>query len=120
MRKKYPDGAIVVHPECYEEVVNMADYNGSTGFIVKFVDKAPEGSNIIIGTEVNLVSRLADEYPNKRIVPLSRSLCPNMWKVSPNDLLWTLDYLGDVNVISLPDNIKREAFFALERMLEVR
>lgn len=120
MRKKYPDGAIIVHPECYEEVVNMADYSGSTGFIVKFVDKAPEGSTIIIGTEINLIRRLDDQYPNKRIVPLSRSLCPNMWRISLNDLLWTLDYLGEVNVINLPENIKREASISLERMLEVR
>jgi quinolinate synthase len=120
MRIKYPNGVIIVHPECYEDVVNKADYDGSTSFIVKYVDEAKDGSTIIIGTEINLIRRLADQYPNKRILPLARSLCPNMWKISLNDLLWTLDYLGEINKIIVPDDIKEDALISLKRMLELK
>ena len=120
MRKNYPDGIIIVHPECFEDVVRESDYSGSTGFIVNYVQKAPEASTIIIGTEFNLVNRLALQYPTKKILPLSRSLCPNMWRISLNDLLWTLDNIGKVNVVKVPGDIKRDAAISLERMLTVK
>ena len=65
MREKYPEARIVVHPECTQEVVALADACGSTGFIVKYVKEAPSGTMIIIGTEINLIHRLALEYPDK-------------------------------------------------------
>lgn len=64
--------------------------------------------------------RLAEENPGKTVVPLARSLCPNMFKTSLNDLLWVLENLGEVNVITLPDRIKQPAKIALTRMLELR
>ncbi len=119
VRDKYPDATVIVHPECVEEVVDMADADGSTGFIVKFVEEAAPGSTIIIGTEINLVSRLAFEHPDKRIFELARSLCPNMFQINLNNLLWTLDNLGTVNVITVPGQIQVEAKIALDRMLEI-
>ncbi|MFQ5455004.1 MAG: quinolinate synthase NadA [Nitrospirota bacterium] len=119
VRKKYPDAAIVVHPECTEEVVDMADYYGSTNFICEFVENAPSGSSIAIGTEINLVSRLAKENPDKNIFELSRSLCPNMYKIGLEDLLWTLENIGDVNLVNVPVDIKKKARTALEMMFTI-
>ena len=117
-RRRYPDGKIVVHPECVEDVVNLADYNGSTAFIVRFVEEAPAGSTTVIGTEINLVSRLAYENPDKTVVELSRSLCPNMYKINLRNLLYTLEHLGEVNVVKISDEVKHYAGLALNRMLE--
>jgi quinolinate synthase len=119
IRERYPQAIIIVHPECVEEVVNMADENGSTGFIVKFVVEAEPGSTIVIGTEINLVNRLAMEHPDKRIFELARSLCPNMYKINLKNLLWTLDNIGEINIVTVPEQIKSEAKVALERMLAI-
>ncbi len=125
MRSRHPQGKLVVHPECREEVVAEADYVGSTRFIVDVVEKADPGSTIVIGTEINLVSRLAHENPDKTVLPLSRSLCHNMFKITPAALLWTLESLGSGNGAG-PDNevfvdedVMKNARIALERMLEL-
>ncbi len=117
MRKRYPEAKIVVHPECTQEVVNDADAAGSTSFIVNYVKNAPPGSIVIVGTEINLIKRLALEYPEKRVIELHHSLCPNMSKTKLSDLAWTLENIGQVNVITVPEAIKREARLALDRML---
>jgi quinolinate synthase len=117
MREKFPEAKIVVHPECIEEVVSLADAVGSTSFILKYVEQAHSGATIVIGTEINLIKRLAMEHPDKRIVELHRSLCPNMFKINPNKLLWTLENIGEVNVVSVPEETKNEARLALDRML---
>jgi quinolinate synthase len=119
IREKYPEAVIIVHPECVEQVVDMADADGSTGFIVKFVQEAKPGSTIVIGTEINLISRLAMEHPDKKIFELARSLCPNMYKINLRNLLWTLDNIGKINIVTVPEQIKAEAKVALERMLEI-
>ena len=74
MRKEYPEARIVVHPECTREVVELADAVGSTSFIVKYVENAPAGATVVIGTEINLIERLALEHPHKKVVELHRSL----------------------------------------------
>lgn len=117
MRHFYPDTQIVVHPECTQEVVQMADAVGSTSFIVKFVQNASPGTTIIIGTEINLIERLAVENPHKKIMPLHHSMCPNMFKINLEKLLSSLENLGDKNVIHVPENIKKDAKVALDRML---
>lgn len=117
MRKRFPDAQIVVHPECTEEVVNIADATGSTSFIVKYVENAPPESTIIIGTEINLIHRLALEHPGKNVLDLHNSLCPNMFKISPKNLLWTLENIGKVNVVTVPEEITEESRIALDRML---
>jgi len=71
------------------------------------VENAPPQSTIIVATEVNLVGRRAKEYPDKEILDLHYSLCPNMFKISLKNLLNALDNIGQVNVIEVPENIKR-------------
>ena len=118
-RKNYPDAKIVVHPECTQEVVNLADAVGSTSFIVKYVEDAPKGATIIIGTEVNLIQRLAAEYPDKKIHELDYSLCPNMYKINLENLLWTLENLAKVNIVTVSEDIKKDAQSALDQMLDL-
>jgi len=119
MRKRFPNAKIVVHPECTQEVAALADAVGSTSYIVKYVRNSPPNTMIIIGTEVNLVSRLALENPDKRVLDLHYSLCPNMFKINLKNLLWTLENVGKVNVVAVPEDIKNDARLALDRMLDL-
>ena len=118
-RALFPGAKVVVHPECRQEVVQAADAAGSTDFICRYAAEAPAGSTLFIGTEINLVSRLAHEQPDKRIYELSRSLCPNMFRIDLAKLLWTLDGLGRVNLVQVHPEVKAQARMALERMLEL-
>jgi len=122
VREKYPDAKIVVHPECSHAVVEQADASGSTSFIVKFVEKQPPGSVIAIGTEINLINRLAHDHPDKKIFELSGQTCPvcaNMYRTTLNDLAYCLENYDDIKPIMVPDDIRSNAHLALERMLEV-
>lgn len=122
MRAKYPGIKVVVHPECTPDVVALADAVGSTTQIVNYVELMPSGSTIAIGTEINLVSRLAHEHPDMQIMQLNGvrcSMCVNMFRTSLYDLLFTLDNLGKINIIRVDPEIKRDALIALNRMLEV-
>jgi len=122
VRDTYPGVKIVVHPECRESVVDKADAVGSTAFITKYVAEQPAGSIIAIGTEINLTSRLADEYPDKTIFELSGQNCPlcvNMFRTTLADLAETLEDLGEKNEIRVRPEIARDARLALERMLEL-
>jgi len=116
-RQQFPEAKIVVHPECTEDVVALADAVGSTSFIVDYVEKAPPGTTIVIGTEINLVERLALENPGKKVLDLHRSLCPNMFKINAEKMLWTLENLGQVNVVTVPEAMRQDARRALDRML---
>lgn len=121
-RKNYPGCKIIVHPECKEEVVMASDEAASTEGICKFVAAHPQGVTVVIGTEINLISRLAHENPDKNILPLARSLCPNMFKISMNDLCWTLEQLvkdEPVNEIIVPEEIAAKANLALKPMLSL-
>ncbi len=117
MRTEFPGARIVVHPECTREVVDKADACGSTSYIVKYVKEAPPGSTIVIGTEINLVHRLALEYPDKKVLDLHHSLCPNMFKINLTNLLQTIETIGEMNVVEVPGEIKAGARLALDRML---
>ncbi|MCP3874005.1 MAG: quinolinate synthase NadA [Desulfobacteraceae bacterium] len=119
MRKNFPDAKIVVHPECTQEVVKSSDAVGSTSFIVKYVADAPAGATIIIGTEINLIKRLVFEYPDKKILPLKDSLCPNMYKINLKNLLECLENIGKTNIITIEESIKKDAVIALENMLNL-
>ena len=116
-REKYPECEIIVHPESVPEIVDMADGSGSTAYIKRFVHEASTGSTIVVGTEINMVSRLATEYEDRRIVPLTRSLCPNMFKISPKHLCAVLEHIDDVEPLTVDKNIAHDARTALERML---
>jgi quinolinate synthase len=121
-RKSDPDVIIVVHPECVEEVVDNADAVGSTSFIVDYVEKAPSGSTIAIGTELNLVHRLALRHKDKRIFELSGDsspVCANMYRTSLADVCYCLENLGSADRVQVPPEIRTDARTALERMLEV-
>ena len=120
MRQAFPDARVVVHPECTAEVVDLADASGSTGFIVKYVQEAPPGATIIIGTEINLVHRLALEYPDRRVLDLAYSLCPNMFKITLDKLLATLDHLGERHVVMVSEEVRENARVALNRMLDLK
>ena len=124
-RAKYPGVQIVVHPECRYEVVQAADANGSTAYIAKYVANAAPGSIIGIGTEINLVARLAKENPDKTIFCLDPVVCPcsTMYRVHPAYLAWVMESLVDgvvVNQIKVPDDVRKDARVALERMLALK
>jgi quinolinate synthase len=116
-RREDPSTRVVIHPECPRASVEAADAAGSTAFIIDYCRQAPAGSRIRIGTELNLCLRMQLEHPDKDIAPLDRSICPNMWKVSLNDLLWALDHLGEVNVVEIEKELMAPGRLALERML---
>jgi quinolinate synthase len=119
MRTNFPKAKIVVHPECTNEVVRLADAVGSTSFIVKYVADAPADSTIFIGTEINLIKRLAIEYPDKKILPLLDSFCPNMYKINLKNLLLCLENIGKINIVTVEEDLKKDAFIALENMLNL-
>jgi len=123
-REKDPAIRIIVHPECRHEVVAGADQYGSTESIIKAVSSSPAGSRWAIGTEINLVNRLARLNPDKEIHSLSpfQCLCSTMYRIKPKYLLWVLDNLvhGEVkNQITVDHATAKSAKIALDRMLEI-
>jgi quinolinate synthase len=124
-RAEDPAVRILVHPEVPWEVVQAADDVGSTDHIIRTLAAAPSGSRWAIGTEYHLVNRLKERHPDKKIAILSRDfcLCATMYRISPQNLLWSLESLLEdrpVNPIRVPDGTKRWARVALDRMLEVQ
>src|SRR4029079_18793602 len=124
-RKKYPEGKVIAHPECTFDVVQAADVSGSTEKIIETVKASPKGSVWAVATEIHLVNRLATEVaPDRLVVTLDPfgCLCSTMFRVSPNHLLWILEGLVDGqihNQIIVPDETKRWAKLALDRMLDI-
>ena len=124
LRAKHPGINILVHPECTHEVVLKADLVGSTEFIIKTIEAAPAGSVWAIGTELNLVKRLADANPDKEIVFLDRNVCfcSTMNRIDLPHLVWALESLVDgvvVNRIEVDPDTERDAKLALQRMLDL-
>jgi quinolinate synthase len=121
----YPEMKVLVHPECSFEVVQGADYVGSTDYIIKMVENSPAGSQWAIGTEINLVHRLAEEHKDKLIVSLSGpNVCPcaTMYRISPQHLCWALENLAEgnvVNQVSVEPEDRKWARVALDRMLAI-
>ena len=123
-RAKFPDVQVVVHPECLREVVDAADMDGSTEFIIKVVSQAPAGSAFAIGTEINLVNRLAQENPDKTVFCLDPVVCPcaTMYRIHPAYLAWVTEGLvADtvVNQVTVDEETAHYARVALERMLSL-
>ena len=123
-RQKYPDVNILVHPECTMEVVQAADYNGSTEYIKSMIADAPAGSAWAVGTEISLVNRLAAQNPDKTVFCLDSVICPcsTMYRIHPAYVSWVLDGLNEgvvVNRIDVADDVAEEARVALDRMLAV-
>jgi quinolinate synthase len=123
-RQKYPQGKVIAHPECTFDVVQAADYSGSTEGILNTVRSSPAGSVWAVATEIHLVNRLRNEVtPTKTVVTLDPfgCLCSTMFRVSPNHLLWVLEGLveGTIhNQITVNEPQKSFARLALERMLQ--
>jgi quinolinate synthase len=121
-RRRFPGVRVVVHPECQHAVVEAADENGSTEYIVKTIEESPAGTIWAVGTEVNLVKRLAREHPDKTIFCLDPIVCPcsTMYRIHPAYLAWVLEELAAgrvVNQVSVDGETARWAKVALERML---
>ena len=117
-RNEHEGIKVIVHPECTEEAVAAADYSGSTGFIQDYVlNKMQAGDKVAIGTEVNMIHRLAVQNPDKLIIPLVRSLCPNMFKISTGDLRDCLENLDTWEPVTPDPAEKAFAKTALDNML---
>jgi quinolinate synthase len=120
VRKTHPEAKVVVHPECAPETVAKADAAGSTSFIIRYVSEAPPGAEIFIGTEINLVARLAKQYQGiKTIQPLCRSACSNMAKGTEENLLTALTALDTAQPVTVPEDVRGPAATAVLRMLKV-
>lgn len=125
-RNQYPDGLVISHPECSFEVCKHSDYVGSTEFIINIIRDAQAGTRWLVGTELNLVNRIAEEFkPQGKIVQFMAPtvcMCSTMARIDPQHLAWALENLVAgkvVNPITVPQEEAQLASLALERMLEV-
>ncbi|MCR1161172.1 quinolinate synthase NadA [Paenarthrobacter sp. UW852] len=124
-RQDFPGVNVIVHPECPMEVVDAADSAGSTDFIKKAIAAATEPTTFAIGTEINMVNRLAAENPQHTIFCLDPVICPcsTMYRIHPGYLAWVLEELVEgriVNRITVDDAVQDNAKVALERMLAAK
>ncbi|MCT8139526.1 quinolinate synthase NadA [Anaerobacillus sp. CMMVII] len=123
MRNEYPGITIIVHPECSHEVVQLADFAGSTNYIIDKLKEAEPNSIWAVGTEMNLVNRLAKIHDNKQVYSLNPNMCPclTMNRIDLPHLLWALESIekgNPINEITVDKEIARYAVLAVERMLE--
>ncbi len=121
IRKNYPEAKIYVHPETPQEIVKLCDGNGSTTYLVKMAEEAPENSTVVIGTEYNLVHRLMKKYPSKKIIPLYKdAICPDMAKITEALLCKTLEDILDnkAKSMQIDQTLVEHAKLSITRMLE--
>ena len=124
-RAEFPGVRVVVHPECPAPVVDAADVSGSTEVIRREVEASKPGDVIAIGTEINMVNRLAQQYPDRTIFCLDPVVCPcsTMYRIHPAYLAYALESLVDgkvVNQITVDESVAEHAEVALERMLAAK
>ncbi len=124
-REKIPGIKILVHPECPQEVNDIADISGSTSKIIETVKNAPAGTKWAIGTELHLVNRLKQQHPEQEIHFLSPlvCMCATMYRIDLAHLCWSLENIlrgTVVNTIKVKEDVSRWSLIALERMLSVR
>lgn len=124
IKKMESETTVIVHPECNFEVVQAADLSGSTSYIIETIEKSPPGSKFAVGTEINLVNRLAKKYKNKVISSLSpyQCLCTTMYRVRPRWLLKSFQAIksgSPANVISVPRELALPSLKALDNMLNI-
>jgi quinolinate synthase len=122
VRSRVPGVNVLVHPECRYEVVESADHVGSTERIIRTIEAAPAGSAWAVGTELNLVRRLARRHPDKKVMFLDRTVCycSTMNRIDLPHLVWALEELAAgrvVNQITVDADTAHHARIALERML---
>jgi len=120
-RRQYPGAKIIVHPETPVAATLLADAHGSTSQIIRYVEAAPEGSTVVIGTEFHLVDRLARAHHGRlTIVPLRQSVCRNMILTTEAKLLALLEQWPGDQIVRVSEPLRVNARKALERMLEVK
>jgi quinolinate synthase len=122
VRSRVPGVNVLVHPECKYEVVTAADHVGSTEYIIRMIEAAPAGSAWAVGTELNLVRRLAHAHPDKQIMFLDKNVCycSTMNRIDLPHLVWAMEELvaGRVpNEITVDADTAHHARVALDRML---
>jgi len=123
-RAKDPTRTLIVHPECSFEVTQGADLAGSTSYIINHIKAAPAGSKFAVGTEINLVNRLAAQFPDKDIQSLSpyQCLCTTMYRIRPRWMLESfraMEKNEPTNVISVDAETRKWSLLALDRMLGI-
>ncbi len=121
LRKLYPDLKLAAHPECPPSLVRRADVSGSTTFIINYAANAPNGSTLAVATEFSLVNRLASQHKGRlTIIPLAKSLCEDMTRTTPKNLLSLLESLSTCapQSIQIPEDQTRTAKIALDHMLK--
>jgi quinolinate synthase len=125
-RNQHPDGIVISHPECSFEVCKASDYVGSTEYIIKTIAAAKSGTRWLVGTELNLVSRIAEEFKSQdKIVQFMSPMvcmCSTMARIDPQHLAWALENLVNgnvVNQIKVPGHEAKLAKVALDRMLSI-
>tara|TARA_A100001037_G_scaffold225924_1_gene203869 strand:- start:1990 stop:3201 length:1212 start_codon:yes stop_codon:yes gene_type:complete len=124
-RKADSEVSIVVHPECTLDVVESADYVGSTEYIKEIINEADSGTRWGVGTEISLVNRIAAENPDKDVFCLDSVVCPcsTMYRIHPAYVAWVLDGLLEgvvVNQIEVDEETRKFSRIALERMLSIK
>ncbi|BBL34080.1 quinolinate synthase A [Nitrosomonas stercoris] len=125
-RNQYPDGLVISHPECSFEVCNASDFVGSTEYIINTIREAEPGTRWLVGTELNLVGRIAEEFKAEgKIIQFMSPMvcmCSTMARIDPQHLAWSLENLVEgnvVNQISVPESQADLAKLTLERMLAI-
>ncbi|GAE25919.1 quinolinate synthetase [Halalkalibacter wakoensis JCM 9140] len=123
LRNTSPKTNIIVHPECTFDVVQAADLNGSTHYIIETIKNAPAGTSWAVGTEMNLVNRLAQQFPDKDVFSLNSTMCPclTMNRIDLDHLLWSLEEIVEGRLhypITVDKQTTDEGNLALKRMLE--
>lgn len=127
LRERYPGINIIVHPECDEEVVNSSDISGSTQKIYQTIKDSPQGSIWGVGTELNFVLRIADDFKDKKIIPLRNSPCRNMEKINLINLAQSLSSILDYKTgkgklkfeVNVHEQFRLHAQKALKKMIEI-
>ena len=124
-RNQYPDGLVISHPECNFDVCRLSDYVGSTETIIRTIKEASPDTRWLVGTELNLVSRIAEEFkPEGKLIQFMAPtvcMCSTMARIDPQHLAWCLENLAEgrvVNRIAVPEHEAALARIALNRMLE--
>ena len=125
-RNQYPDGLVISHPECSFEVCKASDFVGSTEYIIRTIAEAPSNTRWLVGTELNLVSRITEEFkPQGKIIQFMSPMvcmCSTMARIDPQHLAWTLENLVNgnvVNQITVPQDEAKLAKLSLDRMLKI-
>lgn len=115
--KRHPEAKVIVHPECVPEVISLADEALSTGKMCKYVKSSVE-KEFIVGTEIGIIYRLEKDNPDKKFYPATElAVCPNMKRTTQEKVLWSLEELRQE--VKVPDDIRKKAKKAIDRMLEI-